>query len=344
MNSLDLRIDVTEAVGHGQPAEIVVTVHLPDPAALPDRPVVCFGLPGGGYNRSYFSMDLPGTEPGGQAAWHTDRGWVVVAIDHLQVGDSSTYEPDLLTFEHIVAGDHAAVDHVLGALRSGALAEGFPPITSPFRLGVGQSMGGCFTIVQQAHHRSFDAIAVLGYSAIHTIVPSAPGTPNLAMPWMTRAGYPLASKVLNPEVLEAAAHEVTDADQLAEAVDAGGHIWTWAFHHEAESRELVEADMAAMSGGPMPSWRSATIPACAILQVAPGAVATEAASITVPVFIGNGERDVVPDPWIEPRAYLSSSDITTAVFPQMAHMHNFAPTRERLWRRLHDWAASRALG
>lgn len=342
MNSIDIRIDVTEAAGYGQPAEVVATVHLPDPSTIPDRPVVCFGLPGGGYNRSYFAMDLPDAAPGGEAAWHTDRGWIFVAVDHLQVGDSSTYDPDLLTFEHIVAADHAAVEHVLDALRSEELVSGFPAVLDPFKLGVGQSMGGCFTIVQQAHHRSFDAIAVLGYSAIHTIVPSAPGTPNMAMPWMTRAGYPFASKMLNAEVFEKAAMHVADADQLAEAVEAGEHMWTWAFHHEAEPRDLVTADMAAMSGGPLPSWRSAAVPACAILQVAPGVVATEAASITVPVFIGNGERDVVPDPWIESRAYTQSSDITTAVFPQMAHMHNFAPTRQQLWKRLHDWATAHA--
>lgn len=342
MHSFDISLDVTDAAGYGQPATVAATVHLPDPASLPDKAVVCFGLPGGGYNRSYFAMDLPDGEPGGQAAWHTRRGWIVVAIDHLQVGDSSTYDPDLLTLEHIVAGDHAVVDHVLAELKAGTLADGFPAITDPFRLGVGQSMGGNFTIVQQAHHRSFDAIAVLGYSAIHTIVPSAPGTPNVAMPWMTRAGYPFNAKILNPEVLAAASVQIGDSTEAAEAVEHGEHVWTWAFHHEDELRELVEADMAGMAGGPLPSWRSATTPGCAILMVAPGAVATEAASITVPVFLANGERDVVPDPWIEPRAYISSPDITTAVFPSMAHMHNFAPTRELLWQRLHDWATARA--
>ncbi len=340
MNSFDIRIDVTDAVGYGQQAEIAATVYLPDPSMLGPRPVVCFEFPGGGYNRSYYAMDLPGWAPGGEAAWHVERGWIVVAVDHLQVGDSTVFAPDLLTFEHVVAGNHAAVEHVLASLAAATLADGFPAIERPVRIGVGQSMGGCFTLVQQAHHRSFDAIAILGYSAIHTVVPSAPGTPNVAMPWMTRAGYPLASKLLNPEVLAAAAHQAGDAEQLAEAVEAGEHIWTWAFHHDSEPRDLVEADMAGMSGGPLPSWRSATMLGCAILQVAPGVVATEAASITSPVFIANGERDVVPNPWIESRAYISSSDITTVVIPQMAHMHNFAPTREQLWSRMHDWATS----
>ena len=71
-----------------------------------------------------------------------------------------------------------------------------------------------------------------------------------------------------------------------------------------------------------------------------GVVAPEASRVAVPVFIGAGERDVVPDPWAEPGAYRSSSDVTVVVVPRMAHMHNFAGTRARLWSRLHGWVES----
>jgi pimeloyl-ACP methyl ester carboxylesterase len=75
-------------------------------------------------------------------------------------------------------------------------------------------------------------------------------------------------------------------------------------------------------------------------MVAPGTVAPEAAAIRVPVLVVAGERDVVPDPWIEPNAYRSATDITVFVCPRMAHMHNFASTREILWSRLHSWGAT----
>lgn len=74
-------------------------------------------------------------------------------------------------------------------------------------------------------------------------------------------------------------------------------------------------------------------------MLAPGTVATEAAAITSPVLIAVGERDVVPDPWLEPKAFKSSTDITIFVSPRMAHMHNFASTRELLWERIHAWGA-----
>src|SRR5207302_8939163 len=42
-------------------------------------------------------------------------------------------------------------------------------------VGMGQSMGGCLSVVTQARRRTFDALAVLGYSAIHTQMPTPDG-------------------------------------------------------------------------------------------------------------------------------------------------------------------------
>lgn len=66
-------------------------------------------------------------------------------------------------------------------------------------------------------------------------------------------------------------------------------------------------------------------------MMTPGAVADEAAAVDVPVLVACGERDVVPDPAAEPTAYRSSPDVQVDVVPRMAHMHNFAHTREQLW-------------
>ena len=62
MRSADLRIDVTEAAGLGEPAHVAVTVTAPD--VVPDAPLVCFAKPGAGYSRAYYSADLPGPGPG----------------------------------------------------------------------------------------------------------------------------------------------------------------------------------------------------------------------------------------------------------------------------------------
>ena len=62
--------------------------------------------------------------------------------------------------------------------------------------------------------------------------------------------------------------------------------------------------------------------------------------IDVPILIAVGERDLTADPRAEPTAYPSSPDITVAIFPRMAHMHNFAGTRVQLWSRLCAWVDS----
>src|SRR3546814_8873973 len=78
--------------------------------------------------------------------------------------------------------------------------------------------------------------------------------------------------------------------------------------YDDEPADIVALDMAASAGlaDPLPAWRSATTPSCGVHMVAPGAVALEAAAITVPVLVAVGERDVVPDPWMEPKAFKSA--------------------------------------
>ncbi len=333
----ELRVDVSHSAGAPEDCQLAVTVTAPDRPRTGRRPIVCFAFPGGGYNRRYYTFDMPGSDGGGQAGWHASRGWVFVSIDHPGVGDSSHPDPNSLTFENVAAADAAAVRFVLDGLREGSIIDEYPALPEPLALGIGQSMGGCFLTVIQAHHTPFDGIAVLGFSGIHTVVPSRPGAPNTPMPWIPRSSSMAAPIVLNPQDL-ARGDAITGPDDLAESASSPEHPWQWAFHYDDEPIDIVRADMAAGIGvAPLPGWHSATVPPCAAQMVSPGAVAAEAASIRVPVFIGVGERDVVPTPHAEPRAYFSSPDVTLVVTERMAHMHNFAHTRENLWSRLHLW-------
>ncbi|MDE3204960.1 MAG: alpha/beta hydrolase [Acidobacteriota bacterium] len=331
------RAEVSGAAGFPEECQLAITITAPDRPDPDGSPIVCFAFPGGGYGRHYYTFDMPDGEGGGQAGWHASRGWIFVAIDHPGVGDSSQPDPNSLTFENVAAADATAVRFVLDGLGEGSLVEGYPPLRRPIALGMGQSMGGCFLVVTQAQHTPFAGIAVLGYSGIHTVVPSRPGVPNVPMPWIPRSSTMAAPIVLNSQDLVGAG-VVAGADDLAEAARSAEHPWQWAFHYDDEPADIVQADMAANAGiGPTPVWHSPTIPPCAAQMVSPGAVASEAASIRVPVFVGVGERDVVPDPHAEPRAFFSSPDITLVITERMAHMHNFAHTREKLWSRLHLW-------
>ena len=118
----------------------------------------------------------------------------------------------------------------------------------------------------------------------------------------------------------------------------------YCFHYDDVPLEIVAADMAPMadpslgvSGAP---WRSAKIPVCAATGTSLAPAGTEAAWIKVPVLVAGGERDVIPDPHREAAAYTGSDDVTIRTVAHMAHMHNFASTRETLWRRLEGWIDS----
>jgi pimeloyl-ACP methyl ester carboxylesterase len=115
----------------------------------------------------------------------------------------------------------------------------------------------------------------------------------------------------------------------------------WGFHYDDVDRAVVARDMDDYPArhGDLPPWGSATIPTPLVLWcVAPGAVLPEAAAIEAPVLVAMGERDVLVDPRGELRAYASSPSVDFFVCPRMAHMHNFAGTRELFWRRLETWA------
>jgi hypothetical protein len=329
MREHQLRIDVTDAVGLGELTELIATVFLPD--EIPAAPIACFAFPGGGYSRRYFSMQLNDGRAN-QARWHTDRGWIFIACDYLNAGDSTCLaDPGQLTYEHLGAANHALVLGVRKHLATG-LASDVKPITDPIAIGIGQSLGGAILIVQQGQQKTFDAVAILGWSARQSVLWTPPGTISNPPRYIARGTDVLA---LTPEVHHAA------IPQMAAGPD-GLPLAAPGFHYDDVARELVAADMVEYPTrrGEMPDWGTAMMPPCAMTMMSPGALAPEAASIDVPVFIGVGERDVCPNPHAEPGAYPRATDVTVFVCPRMSHMHNFASTRERLWARLHSWGST----
>jgi pimeloyl-ACP methyl ester carboxylesterase len=315
----DLEIDISGAVDMGTRAHTAVSIFVPP--SIGDDAVVAFGFPGGGYNRGYFDLaaGLPGPGGSSEARWHAERDWWYVACDHLGVGGSSHLDPELLTIETLAAANDATVHAVCERIEAGTVADTLPPVNVSTRLGFGQSMGGCLTIVAQARHRTFDGIGVLGYSAIHTVLPTPAGS---------SADQPNLSRVSD------------ELDIASTSAAIGDAVFRYAFHWEDVPTEIVDLDLQQYplrDHAAVPAWgRHAVPPPSAITMLSPGAVAAEAAEVDVPVLIACGERDVVPDTHAEPTAY-ASRDVCMFVVPRMAHMHNFAGTRELLWRRIHNW-------
>lgn len=342
MQRLDLNIDVTAAAGLGEAAQVAVTVHLPDPGKLRPDPVICFAKPGGGYSRGYYTCELPGPAIGAQADWHASRGWIFVSVDHLGVGDSSLHAGEKLDYTTVAAGNRAAEAEVLRRLAEGVLAEGFPGVRDPLKLGIGQSMGGCMTIIQQGRYHEYDGIGVLGYGAFHTHPPVRPGDPPIVAPWLPRDAL-----LREPQV-------ITNRQAVADAAQRSGErgsgdAMAWGFHYDDVDPATIERDLAhfnrgihqaeAQKGFAAPRWTSLTTPgAVARSCLTPGCVLPEAASVRAPVLVAMGERDVIADPKGEPRIYMSARSVDLYICPRMGHMHNFASTRELFWRRIETWS------
>jgi pimeloyl-ACP methyl ester carboxylesterase len=325
MKKVELRIEVGASLGLG-PQQVAGTAFLPD-APVGPRPVVIFATPGGGYSRGYFDMHFEGLSGYSEAEYHTSRGILFVAHDHLGVGDSSIDRMDDLTVEHIADANHAFVQEVLARLRAGTLAENFAPLANVFVVGIGQSMGGGITLIMQGRHRTFDAIAPLGISAIHTQLPQP-----------------------TPEQHKAARDifmfsRQTPLDELkVSATGARVPDFMYPFHWDDEPEAIRQADLKG--GYPLrrtaPPFGSSTIPRCAVAMNSPGFYTPEVARIGVPVLMGFGERDVSADMRREPTAFINSNDVSVFIVPRMAHMHNFAETRQALWQRVADWSEMQA--
>ncbi len=324
MQSYNVSVPVQVAQAPGGRASIAATVHAPD--ELPARPIVVFALPGGGYGRGYFDLRFAGRSGYSQAEHHTAHGIVVVAMDHLGVGDSSTEANDVIVIEDIAAANDEAVREILRRLRSGTLDASLPACEPGFVVGTGQSMGGGVTIIMQGRHRTYQAISPLGYSAFQAVLP-------LRAP-EARQGIKAMFSHFRRSTPPA---QLSVPQTSAEIKD-----FLYPFHMEDVPQDIVAADLAG--GYPLrqdpPPWGSRTVPRCVVGMMARDYVIEEAAAIDVPVFFGEGERDVSEDPWAESSRFPRVRDFTLFVCPQMAHMHNFATTRRELWDRSVDWMDS----
>lgn len=240
---------------------------------------------------------------------------LVVAVDHLGTGDSSRHPRAAdLTPEVLAAANAAVLTELLTRARNGSLVAGLAPLSIGPSVGVGHSMGAMLAIYQQSLHRSFDAIAPLGYGTIGPIIQFSAeiGADGLSLP--TR------ESIMGP----AAAGAFDGMPRVDRTAPDLRHHFYW---------DDVPADVIAAD-----DLTSTDIPGvCGPLSVVPFIASDHAGRVRCPVFIGLGERDSTPDHHGEPRAYYSSSDVTLFLLEKSAHCQKTANTRHRLWDRLARW-------
>lgn len=130
------------------------------PSGPPRSVLLC--LPGGTYDKRYWHLEVTG-HPGYSFAEHlAAEGHLVVALDHLGVGESSRPSLPSIGLDVLMRGDAAVATQVRARFVDGV----------PF-VGMGHSMGACLTSMVQAEAQPYDAVALLGYGVDIANVPRA---------------------------------------------------------------------------------------------------------------------------------------------------------------------------
>ncbi|MCE4071453.1 MULTISPECIES: alpha/beta hydrolase [Pseudomonas] len=308
MPPLLIRFDVTNAlsaeVSAGQ--RLYVSAWLFMPAHLPSRPTISAWLNGGTYDKRYFHAEIPGY-PGYSMAEHlAARGHIVVLPDHLGIGDSSRAPRQMAVTRQVAAkANHDAMTQLFEHLREGTLHPSIPAIPQFVKLGGGHSMGGMQTITQQADHRTYDRIAVLGYTAVGV---------HLTLGGQLHSADPGPLDLSKPD------YPVMDR----------GHLRS-TFHWDDVPEAVLTADDALLV--PVPYVLSTQ-------AITTGIVSEDARNIDVPIYQCLGERDVSPDPWAEAAHFRACYDYTLHVLPKSGHCQNFASTRTEMWDRIYTWNES----
>jgi pimeloyl-ACP methyl ester carboxylesterase len=164
---LSIALPVSGIEGFGENPTIAAWVFLPpkrDPDAV--QPVA-FCLHGGGYDKRYYHIEATGHDTYSMCRYFADRGIIAITVDCLGTADSSAADTaDRVTSQTLAKAHAIAAKVVADRLRSGTLDPGIPALPRITYAGIGHSLGGMLLTVQQALHRSFDRVAILGWSNI----------------------------------------------------------------------------------------------------------------------------------------------------------------------------------
>ncbi|MBX7433094.1 alpha/beta hydrolase [Mycobacterium sp. Y57] len=309
-----VHVDVTGSIPLDGEHHIATWAFPPQDAA--DGPVpLLFCLPGGSYTKAYWHLEVPG-RPGYSFAEHlAAQGMLVIAVDHIGVGESSGHPRAAeLTPDVVAAVNAAALTKLRARAADGSLLPGLPPLPIGPVVGVGHSMGAMLAIFQQSLHESFDTVVSLGYGTSGPIVTFGDDTP---------VGAPTFESIMGP-ARSGAFDTPFQADRTMPALREH-------FYADDVPEDVIAAD----------DLTSTTLPGVTgPLSIVPFIATDHAGRIRCPVFVGFGDRDSTPCHRDETRPFYSSRDVTLYVLPKSAHCHNSAGTRHLLWDRLAGWIRS----
>ena len=298
------RVDVA-AVAPAGVRECVVDVFVPDG----EVDTVTFCLPGGGFSRRYFDLEVAAEDGAVDESYSmarvlSARGVAVVVCDPPAIGESDAPDDPYSLTPHTLADVQATVVEHVGAQFPGAR-----------RIGVGHSAGALLTVHQHARHEQFAALVLLGF-----------------------AGRGLVEFLTDDE--RAFAHDpdglrVALPDLVRRRFGDGLPVW-----ESGTSSIFAGGSAPAAAKAAMRTAQARMLGMLGLTSMIPGASAAELAAIDVPVFLGVGSNDITGPAHLIPGDFPHAHDVTLFVLDGAGHTHHIDPRRAELWQRVVAWMAS----
>jgi len=308
------RLDVTAALGITGTHTVAADLFLP-PAHRGGEPaaVLCC-LPGGALSKAYYDLAVPGDPTFSCGTYLAAQGLIVIALDHIGVGDSSRpAEGFALTPDLVARANARAFALLFDELGSGNLDDAIAALPRLVKVGVGHSMGALLTVVQQAHHRSYDGLGLLGFSNHFSGFLSEAETRFVGDPAGLRANLVSLARERFAEP-----YPVLSPNPLADMV----------YYGDCEDQRAINALKSAGTN---------LIALAALTAMIAGSVSPELKAIDVPVFLGIADQDICGPPHKVPAEFSSSRDVSLFVIPRAGHCPHIFPSRIALWERLACW-------
>jgi pimeloyl-ACP methyl ester carboxylesterase len=282
------------------------------------RPLLWVCIPGGGISRRYFDLDVGGQSGTFSMARHLVAGGdLVVTVDPPGVGESDAPDDGYTLTPRVVADVLAAALDGLGAeLGSDAFAAaaGLSGVVPRAVVGLGHSAGALLVAFQQAHHHSYDLLALFGFSA---------------------SGLP---DVLNEDELRYAGHPEWLSEDVKNLTRArfGEPLPEWSSSTGEFGPHAVapQVDMALAAAS------SRLLALVGMTAIVPGSVQPQLDELRIPIFAALGEHDLGGTLDVLAGQLPACGDLTLFLLEGAGHNHNVAVNRRLLWDRVARWATS----
>lgn len=303
----------------GPVATLAVTITAPTAGRRVVPTPVYFCTPGGGLDRGYFDLRAGAETRFSFAVRMAERGGITVAIDPPGIGGSARpargfeLTPDV--HARALAELHACICE---RLRSGSLLTTVAPLPDLLSIGVGHSLGGLLAVFQQAVHRCFDGLVLLGFGTGG--LPAA-----LDDELRSFAGDPAGARA---NVVRLARRRYADPYPALE-VDGRG-------------REIYGGRPDPHALAAMRACRAPLLATAAVFSIIPGSSAPEATAIDVPLLLAAGDSDLCGPARGIAAGFPRSPHVSVVELTDTGHSHFAFSSVDLLFPRIADWAGSLA--